>query len=60
MQLSDMILIPVYVFIALFIIKILHLDVWIGWFLKIFKIPNHLESGIAELEERLNKPDAYN
>jgi hypothetical protein len=55
MQLNDIIMIPVYVFVALLIIKILHIDAWIDWFLKLFKIPNYLEKKVADLEKRISR-----
>lgn len=55
MELNDIILIPIYVFIALLIIKILHIDAWIDWFLKLFKIPNYLEKRVTNLENRVSK-----
>lgn len=55
MQLNDIIMIPVYVFIALLIIKILHIDAWIDWFLKLFKVPNFLEKRVTDLENRISK-----
>lgn len=53
MELQDIILIPVYVFIALLIIKTLSLDAWIDWFLRLFKAPNYLEKRITDLENRV-------
>ena len=53
MEIQDIILIPVYVFIALLIIKILSLDAWIDWFLKLFKAPNYLERRVNDLEKRI-------
>jgi hypothetical protein len=60
MEIADIILIPVYVFVALLIIKILHIDAWIDWFLKIFKIPNYLERRVTELENRIKKLESNN
>ena len=53
MEIQDIVLIPVYVFIALLIIKILRLDAWIDWFLKLFKAPNYLESRVDAIEKRI-------
>ncbi len=53
MEIQDIVLIPVYVFIALIIIKILRLDAWIDWFLKLFKVPNYLESRVNDIEKRI-------
>lgn len=53
MELQDIILIPIYVFIALLIIKILRIDAWIDWFLKLFKAPDHLEKKISNIEKRI-------
>jgi hypothetical protein len=39
----------------LLIIKILHIDAWIDWFLKLFKIPNYLEKKVADLEKRISR-----
>jgi len=58
MTLEDIILIPVYVFVALILIRILHLDAWIDWFLRLFKIPNHHETRITALEDRVGRLEA--
>ena len=58
MQVSDIIMFPVYVFVALLIIKILHLDAWIDWFLKLFRMPNHLEKRVSNLEKRIEQLEA--
>ena len=55
MELQDIILFPVYVFIALLIIKILRLDTWIDWFLRLFKTPNYLEKRIVDIENRVKE-----
>ena len=60
MQISDIVLIPVYVFIALLIIKILHIDAWIDWFLKLFRMPNHLERRVSDLEKRIEQLESAN
>ncbi len=53
MEFKDMVLIPIYVFIALTIFKALNLDAWVDWFLKLFKAPNHLEKRISDIERRV-------
>jgi hypothetical protein len=53
MEVKDMVLIPIYVFIALIIFKALNLDAWVDWFLKLFKAPNHLEERMSDIERRI-------
>ena len=53
MELQDIILIPVYVFVALRTFKLSESYAWINRFLKLFKFPNHLEQRLSELENRI-------
>ena len=55
MDLSEIVVIPVYVLLAIIVWRVVRLDAWLKPLIDEYRAPSALEKRVAELEERIQR-----